>query len=33
VNVRRTRHAVPAGLFADLVGMVASVIICRRVFG
>lgn len=33
VNVRRTRHAVPAGLFADFVGIVASVIICRMVFG
>jgi spore maturation protein SpmA len=33
VGVRRTRHAVPAGLFADLVGIVASVIICRHVFG
>jgi spore maturation protein SpmA len=33
VNVRRTRHAVPAGLFADFVGIVASVLICRVVFG
>jgi len=33
VNVRRTRHAVPAGLFADLVGIIASVIICKMVFG
>lgn len=33
VNVRRTRHAVPAGLLADLVGIIASVIICRMVFG
>jgi spore maturation protein B len=32
VNVRRTRHAVPAGLIADAVGMVASVIICRIMF-
>jgi spore maturation protein B len=32
VAVRRTRHAVPAGLIADLVGMIASVIICRMVF-
>ncbi len=29
VAVRRTRHAVPAGLFADAVGMFASVWICR----
>lgn len=33
VNVRRTRHAVPAGLIADTVGIVASVIICRSAFG
>ena len=33
VGVRRTRHAVPAGLVADLVGVIASVVICRLVFG
>jgi len=32
VNVRRTRHAVPAGLIADAMGIVASVIICRMMF-
>jgi spore maturation protein SpmA len=32
VGVQRTRHAVPAGLIADLVGIIASVIICRLVF-
>lgn len=32
VGVRRTRHSVPAGLIADLVGMIASVIICRMMF-
>jgi len=32
VNIRRTRHAVPAGLIADTVGVVASVAICRLVF-
>jgi spore maturation protein SpmA len=32
VAVRRTRHAVPAGLFADGVGMMASVLICRWMF-
>src|SRR6185436_11576194 len=32
VGVRRTRYAVLAGLTADLVGVVASVIICRLVF-
>jgi spore maturation protein SpmA len=33
VGVRRTRHAVAAGLLADLAGVVASVAICRAVFG
>jgi len=33
VGVRRTRHAVPAGLTADLVGVIASVVICRWMFG
>lgn len=33
VGVQRTRHAVPAGLIADFVGIVASVIVCRIVFG
>jgi spore maturation protein B len=33
VSVRRTRHAIPAGLAADLAGMTAAVIICRIVFG
>ena len=32
VGVQRTRHAVPAGLIADLVGIIASVIICRLAF-
>jgi spore maturation protein SpmA len=32
VGIRRTRHAVPAGLLADLTGMIASVTICRWVF-
>ncbi|MGA1130295.1 MAG: spore maturation protein, partial [Chthoniobacterales bacterium] len=32
VAIRRTRHAVPAGLIADLTGITASVIICRLVF-
>lgn len=32
VAVRRTRHAVPAGLLADLAGVIASVIVCRIVF-
>jgi spore maturation protein B len=33
VGVHRTRHAVPAGLVADLAGIIASVIVCRVVFG
>ena len=32
VAIRRTRHAVPAGLIADLAGVIASVIICNLVF-
>jgi spore maturation protein SpmA len=32
VAVRRTRHAVPAGLIADLTGVIASIVICRIVF-
>ncbi len=33
VGIRRTRHAVAAGLIADFAGVVASVIICRMMFG
>jgi len=33
VAVKRARHAVAAGLLADLAGIIASVIICRLVFG
>ncbi|MCE0499182.1 MAG: spore maturation protein, partial [Methylacidiphilales bacterium] len=33
VNIRRTRHAIPAGLVADALGPIASVLICRAVFG
>ncbi len=33
VAVKRTRHAVAAGLLADIVGVIASVVICRIVFG
>ncbi|MEI9960179.1 MAG: hypothetical protein WDM76_03315 [Limisphaerales bacterium] len=32
VAIRRTRHAVPAGLFADAVGIIASIIVCRLMF-
>jgi len=33
VNIRKTRHAIPAGLVADIVCPVASVLICRWMFG
>jgi spore maturation protein SpmA len=33
VSVKRTRYALPAGLIADTVGVIASVIVCRLVFG
>ncbi len=33
VAVRRTRHAIAAGLIADATGVVASVIVCRLMFG
>ena len=32
VNIRKTRHAIAAGLIADFVGIVAAVIVCRAVF-
>jgi spore maturation protein SpmB len=32
VGIKRTRHAVPAGLIADATGIIASVIVCRLVF-
>jgi spore maturation protein B len=33
VGISRTRHAIPAGLCADLVSVIASVIACRLLFG
>jgi spore maturation protein B len=33
INIRETRHAVPAGLFADLVGVLASVYVVQLLFG
>jgi spore maturation protein SpmA len=33
VGIRKTRHAIPCGLVADVVGPIASVLICRAVFG
>ena len=33
VNIKRTRHALPAGLVADIVGILAAVFIVRLLFG
>ncbi len=33
VNIKKTRHAVPAGLIADTAGIIAAVFVCRLVFG
>ncbi len=33
VNIRHTRHAIPAGLLADLASVIASVSICGYIFG
>jgi spore maturation protein B len=33
VNVTRTRHAIPAGLLADLAGIIAAIALCRFLFG
>lgn len=33
VNIKKTRHAVPVGLLADIAGMLAAVFICRVLFG
>ena len=32
VGIKRTRHAIPAGLLADFAGVVASIMICRYLF-
>ncbi len=32
VGIKRTRHAIPAGLVSDLVGVIAAVLVCRWVF-
>jgi len=32
VNIRHTRHAIPAGLLADLAGIIASLCICHYLF-
>lgn len=33
VNVKKTRHAVPAGLIADIVAMIVAVFVVRWLFG
>jgi spore maturation protein B len=33
VNIKNTRHALPAGLLADLAGMLGAVFIVRILFG
>ena len=33
VNIRKTRHAVPAGLLADLAATILSVVVVRWMFG
>jgi spore maturation protein B len=33
VGIKRTRHAVPAGLLADAAGMLAAVFVGRRLWG
>jgi spore maturation protein B len=33
VGVKNTRHALPAGLIADVCGMLGAVFICRMLFG
>lgn len=32
VAIKKTRHAIPAGLIADFAGLIAAVVICRIVF-
>lgn len=32
VSIRYTRHAIPAGLLADVAGIVTSIVICRYLF-
>ncbi len=33
VGVRKTRHAIPAGIVADMIGPIAAVVICRAMLG
>lgn len=32
IGILRSRHAIPAGLLADLAGVIASVLVCRYLF-
>jgi spore maturation protein B len=32
INIRHTRYAIPAGLLADLFGVIVAVVVCRFVF-
>lgn len=32
VGIKRTRHAIPAGLLADLAGIIAAVVVCNYLF-
>ncbi|WP_133131020.1 spore maturation protein [Legionella yabuuchiae] len=32
IGIRRTRHAIPAGLLADLAGIIATVVVCHYLF-
>ncbi len=32
VGIKRTRHAIPTGLLADLTGVIAAVTVCRMLF-
>jgi spore maturation protein B len=33
VNIKKSRHAVPSGLMADFVGIMAALFICKLMFG
>ncbi len=33
IGIQKSRHAIPAGLLADLAGIIASVLVCRYFFG
>lgn len=33
IQIRATRHAIPSGLLADVAGMIASIVVCRYLFG